>query len=634
MDFTEATKEAAKARIALTGPAGSGKAQPVDAPALTPAGWRPIGELAVGDEVFASNGEVTRVEGVYPQGCSDIWKITFSDGSTAESTADHLWHTQTVLDRDAKRPGTAKPLSEIATSLTRNGKRNHWVPMVAPMDFPESDSLPLDPWLLGALLGDGGFRGRGVVFSNPDPAIRAEVAAALPADTKIGWSGDIDFGVVGTEHGSNPVLDALRELGLHGKLSIEKSVPRRYLFASAKTRAAVLAGLLDTDGYAGGRTCEFGTSSGQLADDVQFLAESLGCTVHRGSRIPSYVHRGEKRQGQLAWRLSICPPRDCNPFRVQAERFTPRSKYPARRAMVSVERVRRAEAVCIAIAHPSRLYVTSHCIPTHNTYTALMLAFGLGEKVGVIDTERGSASKYVGRNGWHFQTMKPASYAPLSLVEHLGKAAGAGLDVVVIDSLSHYWMGTDGMLEQVDRRSGKSKFSSGWKDVGPEEKRMIDAILAFPGHVIATLRVKTEYVLEVDDRGKQVPRRVGLKPVQRDGIEHEFDLVGDLDLSNVLTVSKSRIEGVETGATYERPGMELAAEVAQFLAEGEQLPTLSEYRQRASELSTRDDLLALYEEVCRHQLDGAPMLDDHGRPTILGDIIKARGREVSAGDAA
>ena len=264
------------------------------------------------------------------------------------------------------------------------------------------------------------------------------------------------------------------------------------------------------------------------------------------------------------------------------------------------------------------------------TYTALMLAFGLGENVAVIDTERGSASKYVGRNGWRFKTLKPASFAPLSLVEHLAKAAGLGADVVIIDSLSHYWEGTDGMLEQVDKRSGASKFTSGWKVVRPEERRMIDAILAYPGHVIITLRAKQEYVLETNDRGKQEPKRVGMKPIQRDGIEYEFDLVGDLDLSNKLTVSKSRIEGVDMGVVYDKPGVDLAVQVAEFLADGKQIPTVAEYRQRAAEMSTRDDLLALYKEICGHQLDGAPMLDDEGYSTILGDFIKARGREIAA----
>lgn len=260
------------------------------------------------------------------------------------------------------------------------------------------------------------------------------------------------------------------------------------------------------------------------------------------------------------------------------------------------------------------------------TYTALMLAFGLGENVAVIDTERGSASKYVNRNGWRFKTMKPASFAPLSLVDHLGKAAGHGFDVVIIDSLSHYWQGTDGLLEQVDRRTASvnstNKFASGWKEVGPEEKKMIDAILTYPGHVIVTLRVKTEYVLETNSKGKQQPRRVGLKPIQREGIEHEFDLVGDLDLSHTLTVSKSRIEGLDVGATYDNPGIDLAREVDAFLSDGEAVASIADYRQRALALSAVDELRALYVEVQHHQLDGAPMLDDTGRPTVLGDYIR------------
>lgn len=267
------------------------------------------------------------------------------------------------------------------------------------------------------------------------------------------------------------------------------------------------------------------------------------------------------------------------------------------------------------------------------TYTALMLAFGLGENVAVIDTERGTASKYVGRNGWRFKTLKPTKFSPLSLVDHLGKAAAAGFDVVIIDSLSHYWAGTDGMLEQVDKRSGNNKFGTGWKEVGPEEKRMIDAILAYPGHVIVTMRVKTEYVLEINEKGKQQPRRVGLKPIQREGIEHEFDLIGDLDLSNTLTVTKSRIEGLESGATFHKPGVELAVEVAGFLADGEQVPTVAEFRERVNEAGTREEMLTLYREVCSHQLDGAPMVDDAGRPTILGDFIKAKGRELAPATA-
>lgn len=270
------------------------------------------------------------------------------------------------------------------------------------------------------------------------------------------------------------------------------------------------------------------------------------------------------------------------------------------------------------------------------TYSALMLAFGLGESVALVDTERGSASKYVGRNGWQFQTVQPNSYSPLSLVDTLGAAAGAGFDVLIIDSLSHYWMGTDGMLEQVDRRSGNNKFTSGWKVVGPEEKKMIDAILAYPGHIIVTLRTKTEYVLETNDRGKQEPKRVGLKPVQREGIEYEFDLIGDLDLDNRLIISKSRMEGVDPGTAISKPSVELAVKIVEFCSEGKPVAPVSEFRTRALALDTVDDLKALFQEAAEARLDGAPMLDDEGRPTVLGDFLRARATEIKnqlAGDA-
>lgn len=255
------------------------------------------------------------------------------------------------------------------------------------------------------------------------------------------------------------------------------------------------------------------------------------------------------------------------------------------------------------------------------TYTALTLAHGLAERVAVVDTERGSASKYVGLNGWSWDTVEPDKFAPLSLVGILAEAATAGYGCVVVDSLSHYWMGADGMLEQVDRRSGPNKFASGWKVVGPEEKRMIDALLAYPGHVIVTLRVKTEYVVVENDRGKKEPQKVGLKPVQRDGIEYEMDVVGDLDHDNTLTISKTRVHSLAK-AVIPQPGIELARQIAEWLDEGVQVPTALEYRDRALACAGVEELRALYREVESHRLLGAPLIAD-GKPTILGEFIKS-----------
>lgn len=263
------------------------------------------------------------------------------------------------------------------------------------------------------------------------------------------------------------------------------------------------------------------------------------------------------------------------------------------------------------------------------TYTALALATALSEQVAVIDTERGSASKYVGLNSWQFDTVQPDSYSPQSLVELLGVAAGAGYGVVVVDSLSHYWEGTDGMLEQVDRKSGANKFTSGWKEMRPEERKMIDALIAYPGHVIATLRTKTEYVIVENDRGKKEPQKIGLKPIQREGIEYEFDLIGELDVQNTMRVTKSRIHTL-TNAVIPLPGEDLAHQIDEWLSDGVQVPTATEYRKRALVLAhDRDGLLELYREVESRRMLGAPTTDADGRPGVLGELIKHLGSRTT-----
>lgn len=257
------------------------------------------------------------------------------------------------------------------------------------------------------------------------------------------------------------------------------------------------------------------------------------------------------------------------------------------------------------------------------TYTALALATTLADEVAVIDTERGRASLYAGVNGWSFATFNPRSFSPLSLTEALA-VAGGRFGCVVVDSLSHYWMGVDGMLEQADKRAKGGNSFSGWKEARPDERRMLDALASYPGHVIVTLRTKTEYVIEEDDRGKKAPRKVGTKPEQREGVEYEFDLVGDLDLDNTLTVSKSRIPAL-SHSVVPHPGPELAETIREWLEDGEDAPDALSYRERAFGLDGRDELLALYREAERAGLLGAAVLGEDDKPTTLGALITARG---------
>lgn len=258
------------------------------------------------------------------------------------------------------------------------------------------------------------------------------------------------------------------------------------------------------------------------------------------------------------------------------------------------------------------------------TWTALTLAHALGDRIVVVDTEHGSASKYVGVNGWEFKTANPSSFSPKSLTALLAEAAGDGFDVFVLDTWSHYWMGVDGMLDQADKRATNSNNFSGWKAVRPDEREMIDALLAYPGHVIITLRVKTEWVLEENERGKKVPRKVGMKPEQREGVDYEFDLVGDMDHDNTLSVSKSRIPAL-TRAVIREPDGDLGKTIRSWLEDGESVPDARELREKAmSDGVQLDELVALAAQARKLGIDHAAVPNGEGTPMALVDLIKAR----------
>ncbi|WP_405888803.1 ATP-binding protein [Streptomyces sp. NBC_01136] len=173
------------------------------------------------------------------------------------------------------------------------------------------------------------------------------------------------------------------------------------------------------------------------------------------------------------------------------------------------------------------------------TWTGLGICHGLseGRRFAVIDTEKGAASLYAGIGGIQFDTLAMDRYDPRDLARALDAAAQAGYPTVFVDSLSHFWKGTDGTLDQVEKASsryGGNKFA-GWKDGTPMQNDMVAAILAYPGHVVASMRSYTEWVLE---NGK--PKQVGTRPEQRKGIEYEFDVAVAMDIDNTLEVLKSR----------------------------------------------------------------------------------------------
>jgi hypothetical protein len=207
------------------------------------------------------------------------------------------------------------------------------------------------------------------------------------------------------------------------------------------------------------------------------------------------------------------------------------------------------------------------------TYTALRFAHALtatyGGKIALIDTERGSASKYVGESpdgiAWAFDVLNLVVFSPEKYTEAINAAGRLSYSVLVVDSLSHAWEGQGGALE-MKQRAGESW--SAWRNITPIHNRMVDAILQSPCHVITTMRSRMEYLPETDDKGKIVNiRKVGLAPIQRPGMEYEFDLVCDMDWAHILTVSKSRCSTV-ADLKVEKPGSEFMRPVIEWLQAG------------------------------------------------------------------
>lgn len=268
------------------------------------------------------------------------------------------------------------------------------------------------------------------------------------------------------------------------------------------------------------------------------------------------------------------------------------------------------------------------------TFTALAIARALGDRIAVIDTEHKSAKLYA--DLFKFDWLGLEKFAPDVLVEAL--AAASSHDVAIVDSLSHFWMGADGMLEQVDRvakRSGGGGSFPGWKEMRPHERRMIDAMLGFPGHLIVTLRTKSEWVVEENDRGKKVPKKIGLKAEQRDGLEYEFTLVGQLDHENNLVVTKSRCPAL-SGAVVNKAGEDFGRTLRDWLESGESAgATALELRDRACvEGLTLADLLELHTEAGRLGHLGTAITTDTGDTASLGEFITAKGREARAREQA
>jgi len=214
------------------------------------------------------------------------------------------------------------------------------------------------------------------------------------------------------------------------------------------------------------------------------------------------------------------------------------------------------------------------------TYSALKIAKGMGGKIALIDTENGSGQLYCDIADYDVAEIAP----PFSVEKYIGaiKAAEeAGYDVLIIDSLSHAWSKAGGILDEVNKRAGKNAFTNGWRDATQLHDKFIDAILQSPIHIIVTMRAKTAYEMEKDDKGKVIPVKKGMEPVQRSGLEYEFTVVLDMDNERHTATSGKDRTRLYDGKCFV-PDENTGAELMQWLGQGvEQQPVYYQGQQQS-----------------------------------------------------
>lgn len=209
------------------------------------------------------------------------------------------------------------------------------------------------------------------------------------------------------------------------------------------------------------------------------------------------------------------------------------------------------------------------------TFSALQLAFGLGGKVGLIDTEHGSGDLYAHLGDYDIIGIE-APYTVPKYLQAIKAFEQAGYSTIIIDSLSHAWAGDGGLLDKQGKiaDSGKANGFAAWRTITPEHNALVEAMLRSRCHIIATMRAKQEYVLETNDKGKQTPKKVGLAPVQRDGMEYEFTVMLDIDMNHVASASKDRTSLFD--GLYFKISQDTGATLLEWLETGAEVPVFSE----------------------------------------------------------
>ena len=312
---------------------GVGKAQPLHCKIKTPTGWTTMGEIDVGDQVLCPDGSISTVLKTFPQGNIETYRVTFADGRTTECCKNHLWavfsHRFSNIGESKSKVLTTK---ELIPLIDRNDPTRYvYIPLVD-NQLPDIE-LPMDPYIMGALLGGGSFsQGTYIGFTSADDNIAAN-------------------------------------LGLSGTLSHTKFIPEIYKSGSAAQKLDLLAGLVDTCGHVGGNGVTISTSSEQMANDIQEMVWSIG-------GIASVTYKAGLRKYSICIRYS--EPMKLSKLSRTIDKLSSDKQYKNLRLRIDkIEKIGCQESKCILIDHHDHLYITDNYIVTHNTSLINALSYAL-----------------------------------------------------------------------------------------------------------------------------------------------------------------------------------------------------------------------------------------------------------------
>ncbi len=372
--------------VILSGNKGSGKAQPLDAKVLTPSGWKLMGELKVGDLVTDPDGGEGEVLEIFERGKRPVFAVETQSGARTRCCEDHLWLVQSYNQRRNGRyqvRSTAELLKRGVQYINKKTgyKLYNWdLPLPVALQGEALNSIPLAPYLLGALIGDGTIIEGSPTISNSDSYVLRRVeeeSVALDPELRLTFNSGNTFRITAPKRGpyiKNPVRAALEELEVWGHNAYSKFIPSICFQLPLRDRVDLLRGLMDTDGdiQDRGPTITFNTSSNQLALDVQRLVREMGGTAKLSDpRQTTYTYKGEKKSGAPSWRVYIKTP-FC-PFGCprKVERWKERK---IRNPIVSIEPDGEEVVRCIQVSTARNLYITDDYLVTHNTSICLKLS--------------------------------------------------------------------------------------------------------------------------------------------------------------------------------------------------------------------------------------------------------------------